>query len=104
MVVTGGLSIVFTGMAAGLIGAWGLTRIIVSLLFGVKANDATTFAAVAGALPITVFFACLGPAVSAARLDPLAALHYEYADAARLKCRRSLRSARHHGGGTYIWK
>jgi ABC-type lipoprotein release transport system permease subunit len=48
-----------------------------SLLYGVSANDAATFAAVAGALLITAVLACLGPAVNAARLDPVAALRNE---------------------------
>jgi putative ABC transport system permease protein len=77
MVVREGMAMAFAGMAAGLAGAWGLTRLIGSLLYDVKANDLATFAAVAGALAVTAMLACWVPALKAARVDPMVALRYE---------------------------
>ncbi len=77
MVVIEGMAIVFAGMAAGLAAAWGLTRFIASLLYGVKADDIPTFAVVGITLTAAAFVACLGPAIKAALLDPAAALRYE---------------------------
>lgn len=77
MLVIEGMAMVFAGTAVGLAAAWGLTRLMSSLLYGVEANDAATFAGVAVVLLITAFLACLGPAVKAARLDPVVALRYE---------------------------
>ena len=77
MIVIEGMTIVLAGMAAGIIAAWGLTRLIASMLYGVKANDFPTFAAVALALFAAAFIACLAPAIKAALLDPAAALRYE---------------------------
>ncbi len=77
MVVIEGMAMVLAGMAAGLTAAWGLTRFIASLLYGVQADDIPTFAVVAIVLATTAFLACLGPAIKAALLSPVSALRYE---------------------------
>ena len=77
MVVGEGMAMALAGIAAGLAGAWGLTRLIASLLYDVKANDPPTFAAVAAALAATAMLACCVPALKAARVDPMVALRYE---------------------------
>jgi putative ABC transport system permease protein len=61
----------------GLTGAFALTRLMSSLLFGVSTTDAATFVAVAVGLMLVGVFACYLPARRATRVDPLIALRYE---------------------------
>ena len=65
------------GIAAGLIGALALTRVMSSLLFGITPTDAVTFGAVVGILATVAFFATLIPARRAAAVDPMVALREE---------------------------
>ena len=62
------------GIGIGVAGAIAVTRYLTSLLFGVKPIDTLTFVAVAVALAVVVFVACLVPARRAAKIDPLEAL------------------------------
>ena len=62
------------GIGIGVAGAIAVTRYLTSLLFGVKPIDTLTFVAVAVALAVVVFIACLVPARRAAKIDPLEAL------------------------------
>jgi putative ABC transport system permease protein len=77
LVVRQGMLLTLVGVILGLAGAFGLTRVMVSLLFGVTAKDPFTFAAVAGLLSVVAFIACLVPALRATKVDPLVALRYE---------------------------
>lgn len=77
LIVSQGFKLVLLGLAIGLAGAFALTRVIASLLFGVSTRDPLTFAAVAGILAFVALLACYIPARRATRLDPLRALHYE---------------------------
>jgi putative ABC transport system permease protein len=77
MVVRKGMTIGLWGIAAGLGGAYGLTRLMGSLLYGVAPNDAATFAVVAITLAATVALASWAPASKAALVDPLVALRHE---------------------------
>ena len=77
LVVRQGMSMVLLGVAAGLIGALALTRIISSLLFDVGTKDPLTFAGVAILLAAVALVACYVPAWRAARVDPLVALRCE---------------------------
>jgi putative ABC transport system permease protein len=77
MVVGQGMTMAGLGIAIGLAGAYGISRLLTSLLFGVKPNDPFTFAAVAVVLALISLVACWIPARRATRVDPLAALRYE---------------------------
>jgi ABC-type antimicrobial peptide transport system permease subunit len=63
-----------TGAAIGLTLAFGMTRFLVSLLYGVTPSDPWTFAGVTFVLGAVACVAALVPTVRASRLDPLAAL------------------------------
>ncbi|HUS12339.1 MAG TPA: FtsX-like permease family protein, partial [Pyrinomonadaceae bacterium] len=77
LIVSQGFKLVLVGLGLGLIGAWALTRVIASLLFGVTAKDPITFVFVTLLLGIVALLACYIPARRATHLDPLQALRYE---------------------------
>ena len=77
LIVSQGFKLVLLGLAIGLAGAFALTRVISSLLFGVTTKDPLTFAVVAVLLAFVALLACYIPARRATRLDPLRALRYE---------------------------
>ena len=74
MVVRQGMTLALIGIAVGVAGALGLTRLIANLLFGVEAADPLTFVAISLLLGFVAFLACYLPARRAARLDPMIAL------------------------------
>ncbi len=65
------------GVAAGIIAALGLTRLMSGMLFGVKPTDPLTFASVAVLLCAVALLACYIPARRAASIDPMQALRSE---------------------------
>ena len=77
MIVKQGSVLIALGLAIGLIGAYALTRLISSLLFGVTAKDPFTFAAVSVLLAIVALLACYIPALRATKVDPMNALRCE---------------------------
>jgi putative ABC transport system permease protein len=65
-----GLVLTAVGVVAGLAGAFGLNRLIASLLFGVQPTDATTMVGVVATITMVAAVACWVPAWRASRLDP----------------------------------
>jgi predicted permease len=77
MIVMQGAKLAAIGVAAGLAAAFGLTRLLASLLYGVKAADPKTFAGVALAIGLVALAASYIPALRAAAVDPNQALRHE---------------------------
>jgi putative ABC transport system permease protein len=66
--------LVAAGLAAGLVGAAMVARVLRTFLYGVSAADPATFAGVAALLAVVSLLACYLPARRATRIDPLDAL------------------------------
>jgi putative ABC transport system permease protein len=77
MIVMQGARLAAIGVAAGLAAAFLLTRLLASLLYGVKAADPMTFAGVAAAIGLVALTASYIPALRAAAVDPNQALRHE---------------------------
>jgi len=77
LVMRNGMSLVFIGIALGIVGAWALTRWMASLLFEVSATDPLTFAVIALLLALVALLACWIPAWRATQVDPMVALRHE---------------------------
>jgi putative ABC transport system permease protein len=77
MVVRQAMLLAGEGIVAGLAAAYGLTRLMTSLLFSVKPTDPVVFASVTLLFAAVAFLASYLPARRALRVDPLVALRYE---------------------------
>jgi ABC-type antimicrobial peptide transport system permease subunit len=77
LVVGQGMAVAVAGAGAGLLAALLLTRLISTLLYGVKATDPMTYAGVAALLLAIALLASYLPARRAAHIDPMRALRAE---------------------------
>jgi putative ABC transport system permease protein len=77
LVIGRGLALTLMGVGLGLLGAFGLTRLISGLLYDVRATDPLIFIAMPALLALAALLACYIPARRASKVDPLVALRCE---------------------------
>jgi predicted permease len=77
LIVRHGMSLTGIGVGIGLVAAIASTRLMVSLLFGVRATDLLTFAVIALLMALVALVACWIPARKATKVDPMVALRCE---------------------------
>ena len=77
LIIGQGIRLALFGVIVGLAGAFGIARLMSSLLFGISASDPATFGGVALLLASVALLACYIPTRRAMRVDPMAALRYE---------------------------
>ena len=77
MVVRQGAGLGAIGIVLGLIGAFALTRLLKTMLFGIGVTDALTFAAAPLGMLLVVLLATFLPALRATRISPVTALRYD---------------------------
>jgi putative ABC transport system permease protein len=77
MVLRRGFALIAAGIGIGLLASFGLTRFLVSQIWGVSPTDPWTFGLVITVVTCVGLAACYLPARKATEVDPLVALRYE---------------------------
>jgi putative ABC transport system permease protein len=77
MILGHGMKLALIGVGLGLIGAFALTRLMASMLFGVEPTDATTFGVLSMLLIGIALLACYLPGRRATKVEPTISLRYE---------------------------
>src|SRR5215213_2650399 len=77
LIMKNGLTLVLTGIVIGIGSAFGLTRFLATLLFGIEPTDSVTFVVVSAVFFVVAMVAALVPAMRATRVDPVIALRNE---------------------------
>jgi putative ABC transport system permease protein len=77
MILGHGMKLALIGVVLGLIGAFALTRLMATMLFGVEPTDAPTFAAISVMLITVALLACYLPGRRATKVEPTISLRYE---------------------------
>jgi putative ABC transport system permease protein len=77
MILGQGMILALIGIGLGLIGAFALTRLMTTMLFGVEPTDPTTFAVIAALLATVALLACYLPGRRATKVNPVVSLRYE---------------------------
>jgi len=76
-IVREGMMVACAGVTVGLVAAFAFSRVLESLVFGVRVHDPATFAGVAVVLSAVALAACVLPALRASRVDPIIALRQD---------------------------
>ena len=77
MILGHGMKLALIGVGIGLVSAFGLTRLMETMLFGVEPTDATTFAGISILLITIALLACYLPGRRATKVEPTISLRYE---------------------------